>query len=645
MRAMRMLVAIVVMIGATVAQHSTVAPARAAQGSGGLQLVDAAPLSLASEFLRIRLPGLVSPTDVVDVTVHEAITSRADFLITTDRGSAGESLFAAAYDVASLEPSLTGLVEIPLDFEAIGLDTSEPGVHPIVVQMATESGSQVGSLVTSLVIAPLIPTPSRVALALMMDVRPSENAAGNVDDDDPLAIWIDALIARPDTPVTVQATPLLFENYQFDSRIRSLRSRLADELLVASPYIPIDERALQSEGLEEDAASLFQLGIESLSSFAGTSPDSTIELSPEWPTADMAAIWRQRGVRSVVSVGGTPFDAPIEAETANGSISMLVIPERFAEPSPQDPTAAANRLLAELAVIAITADHPTASVLLYSTGQATDRRFVADLLDGLEDMGPLTTPTTVADAFATNPLTTPNGQRMEVQLVDDDESPRLDGGVVEFREAEVTLASYRSMIRDEDTAYLYDEQAQKLLTLLGSGVTGSQRAQAAEEISDAVRIEIQAIRPPPLEQVNLTSRTATYPFAFQNNADYPVRIEARFIADKAEFTELDDGESLTLVLEPGVTSREIQVEALATGSFPLRIELLSPDGGLLLGAVDLEVRSTAPSGIGILISVLAGAVLVLWWGRELIRSRRNKREESEDESPSQLDELLVESPA
>ena len=205
------------------------------------------------------------------------------------------------------------------------------------------------------------------------------------------------------------------------------------------------------------------------------------------------------------------------------------------------------------------------------------------------------------------------------------------------------LTAYRSMIRDEDTGYLYDEQLDKLVSLLGSGVTGDQRAQAAEEIVDAVRIEILSIRPPPLEQVNLTSRTATYPFAFQNNAEYPVRIEARFIADKARFNELEDGESLNLVLEPGVSSREINVEALASGSFPMRIELWAPDGSLLLGSVDLEVRSTAPSGIGVLISVLAGSVLVLWWGRELLRSRR--KSQGNDAGDQQAEEDLVELPA
>ena len=637
----RTLVVLFMLAIAVAAPTDAVASAR--QNSGGLQLVDAAPLSRDAQFLRMRLPGLVSPTDVLDITVHEAISSRADFLITTDRSTAGESIFAATFEVADLEPTLTGLVEIPVDFAAMGLDGSTEGVYPVVVEMDTGAGAKVGSLLTYLVIPPVIPTPSRTALALMIEVRPGENAAGNIDDDDPLATWIDALIARPDLPVTLQATPLLFENYAFDSRIRALRTRLADEALVAGPYLPVDERALEAEGFGEDAALLLARGVDALTNFAGRAPDATLKLSPAWPDADRAAIWRDRGVRSIVSVGSSPFDAPIDAETSSGTVSMMVIPERFADPNPENPTAAANRILSELAVIAVTADHPTSSVLLFSTGQPTSSRFVEDLLDGLAEMTPLITPATVADAFATNHLTTPSGQRMSISLEQNTETPRLDGGVVEYREAEQMLTAYRSMIRDEDTGYLYDEQLDKLVSLLGSGVTGDQRAQAAEEIVDAVRIEILSIRPPPLEQVNLTSRTATYPFAFQNNAEYPVRIEARFIADKARFNELEDGESLNLVLEPGVSSREINVEALASGSFPMRIELWAPDGSLLLGSVDLEVRSTAPSGIGVLISVLAGSVLILWWGRELLRSRR--KSQGNDAGDQQAEEDLVELPA
>ena len=62
---------------------------------------------------------------------------------------------------------------------------------------------------------------------------------------------------------------------------------------------------------------------------------------------------------------------------------MLVSPPRFANATPDDPTLEAHHLLAELAVIAITSDHPTASTLFSSTADGADPAFVATLLDGL----------------------------------------------------------------------------------------------------------------------------------------------------------------------------------------------------------------------------------------------------------------------
>ncbi|MCP4962836.1 MAG: hypothetical protein GY925_26660 [Actinomycetia bacterium] len=600
----------------------------AAQPStGGLELIDPTPLDADDVELRLRLPGLVEADDVINLTIHETISNRAGFLVTVDRASAGDVMFSFESDVGSLDPSVTGLVE--LSFAAAELGTAEAavGVHPVAVEMTTATGAALGSLLTYLVVPPLIPTPSQVALALVMDVRPTENAAGTIDDDDPVAVWIDALVERPDIPVTLQPVPLLLEDYASDQRIRALQTRMAGELVVSGPFLPIDERALAVEGFGDHAGELMQRGVDSLTSFSGTAPDSTIQLSASRPDADLAGIWRDRGVRSLVSVGDPTFDSPVEAETVTGPVVLLATPDRFGDASPDNPTIAANRILAELAVIAISSDHPTASVLLYNTGTNTDPEFVESLLDGLLDIHSLVALSSVADALATNPLTTSTGQRLTINLKTGTDSPRLDGGVAEYRTAEQMLSAYRSMIRDEHTGFLYDEQADKLISLLGSGVTGAQREQAAGEIVDTIKIELQTIRPPPIGQVNLTSRTATYPFAFQNNSSYPVRIEARFISDKARFVDLEDGESLNLWLEPGVTPLETRVEALSSGSFPLRIELVSPDGGLLLGAVDLEVRSTAPSGIGVLISVAAGGVLVLWWGRELIRSRRRSREQ------------------
>lgn len=630
----RLLGAVVIALAVVGALATTSASAQQVADSGGLQLLDRSILSDDEFLLRVRLPGVIDETDVVSIAVHARLDDRSAFLAATDRDTAGPILVRTDDEVGELDIPFSGelTARLPIGPEALSLD--DAGVYPVSVAVTSEGGTRLADLVTHLVIAPATTTTSTVAVGLTMDVRPAEGPAGDIDDDDATARWIDALIAHDTVPITVQVNGRLLDDSANDPRIRRLRSRLraGNSELVATPYVPIDEAALTIDGLAEATEALLATGVATLEAFANSAPDQTMHFTPEPADQTSASVWRDRGVRHLVMAddASAQIDGRVEANTETGPIDVIVVPERFANATPGDPLLAAHHLLAELAVIAITADHPTSSMFSYRTGAGADPVFLSTLLDGLALSAPLIDVTTASQAFATPPLVTDAGQPLDIAFDDSGETSRLDGDIANYREAERVLAAYRSMIRAEDAPLLHDQLAETLLFSLGLGVSGNDREAVADRVVDRVNIELQAIEPPPLGSVNLTSRSATVPFAFQNNADYPMRIEARFIAEKAKFSDFDDGESLTLVLEPqAVTSREVQVEALSSGSFPLRIELLSPDGGVSLGTVDLTMRSTAPSGIGIIISVGAAAVLVLWWGRELLRSSRRRRDAAE----------------
>jgi hypothetical protein len=51
----------------------------------------------------------------------------------------------------------------------------------------------------------------------------------------------------------------------------------------------------------------------------------------------------------------------------------------------------------------------------------------------------------------------------------------------------------------------------------------------------------------------------------------------------------------------------------------------SPNGTLLVGTSKLVVRSTAASGVGLLISFGSLAFLLVWWVRDIVRVRRRRR--------------------
>jgi hypothetical protein len=67
------------------------------------------------------------------------------------------------------------------------------------------------------------------------------------------------------------------------------------------------------------------------------------------------------------------------------------------------------------------------------------------------------------------------------------------------------------------------------------------------------------------------------------------------------------------------------VLARTSGAFPLVVTMQSPDGSLIVGHTRLTVRSTAASGVGLLLSAAAGIFLLVWWGRHVLRGRRARQ--------------------
>jgi hypothetical protein len=86
--------------------------------------------------------------------------------------------------------------------------------------------------------------------------------------------------------------------------------------------------------------------------------------------------------------------------------------------------------------------------------------------------------------------------------------------------------------------------------------------------------------------------------------------------------ELPGGTTVPLDLPPGATRVNIDIVTRASGSIPLEVEVVSPDGRLLLTTARYSVQSTAVSGVGIVLSAGAMVFLLVWWGRHWREHRR-----------------------
>ena len=60
----------------------------------------------------------------------------------------------------------------------------------------------------------------------------------------------------------------------------------------------------------------------------------------------------------------------------------------------------------------------------------------------------------------------------------------------------------------------------------------------------------------------------------------------------------------------------------ASGSFPVDVIIESIDGTLPVDTGRITVRSTAISGLGIVLSIGAGLFLLAWWGSHFRKVRR-----------------------
>jgi hypothetical protein len=168
----------------------------------------------------------------------------------------------------------------------------------------------------------------------------------------------------------------------------------------------------------------------------------------------------------------------------------------------------------------------------------------------------------------------------------------------------------------------YDALDRLLLTAESADLTGGTRADRLASLEGAMQQMVGAVLVPRTRTLTLTAREGEVPLTFQNRSEHTLTVLVRLQSDRLEFP---DGTERSLVLPPRNTTMRVRVRARTAGAFPLRVMLVSPQGGLELASSRFTVRSTAASGVGIALSAGAALFLLLWWARHLVRGRRARR--------------------
>ncbi|NLA34466.1 MAG: hypothetical protein GX868_02125 [Actinobacteria bacterium] len=128
--------------------------------------------------------------------------------------------------------------------------------------------------------------------------------------------------------------------------------------------------------------------------------------------------------------------------------------------------------------------------------------------------------------------------------------------------------------------------------------------------------------------LNVTERRTTIPLRIVNGLDRPITVTLRLKSSRLRFL---DGEVQTLQLNPDLNRIDLNVEAQASGQFAMQAEVLVPGSDRVLASTRQTIRSTAFSGVGLILSGGALVFLVVWWLRT--PRRRNDAPGEHREAP------------
>ncbi len=531
----------------------------------------------------------------------------------------------------------------------------EDGVYPVVLRLEDDEGTDLATAVTYLVRFGSDREGTRpLATALVLDlgvaptIAPDGTTRLPAADLERLSAVVDAAGRHPEVPLTLVPTPETIDALARDplrgaDLLARLRAALPGRQLLDRPYVDLPLGGWIAAGLDEELTRQRDRGTAVLTEHLAR-PDGRTWVADEQLTTDAAARLRQLGVDQVVvgpGVLAAPADDNSELDVTQPFqlATGLASPLRAASVDPflqqgftreGDDELIGHHLIAELAVMFF--DDPTGDrgvVLRPPPRWRADAGRLEVILDGLEDSRAVLAPTTIETLFERVPLATTD----EDDDGDDEDDPpvvrrlaatsgpRLDGYAAALGEARALLASFAGLVGlDAPIVASFD---QRLLVSGSEDLSPARRDRYLAVVADAARSPARAVEAPLRQTVTLTAREADVPLTLRNRSERRLEVVVQLTASRR--LEFPQGTRIPVTLDPGSTLVNLRVRAPVPGDTPFEVRVTSPDGNLELAQTRVTVRSTAVSGIGLILSVGAGGFLVAWWFRHWHRARRERR--------------------
>ncbi|RMH78098.1 MAG: hypothetical protein D6683_08005 [Actinomyces sp.] len=528
------------------------------------------------------------------------------------------------------------------DVEIGELLRSRPGAHPLVIDLV--AGDDVlDRLVTHLLVVRSDPedVPLDVAVLTQLSAPLAIDADGTRHPDpDAVAALADralVLAAHPDVPVTVDVRAETLASLAATgdtATLEGVAAALDGAVVTRAAWVDLDEPAWLLADGRDVVDEQYARAATTLDTTLGRSAGPVSLLDGDAGPATLSALG-DLGVTSVLvdadRLGG--LDAaivddtvthPVElADADGGRLGALPLDTGLAEAvAGGDPELAAHRVLAELTTIALT--RPDRARGLVVDARSADVVTLDLLLAGLRTATVLR-PVTAVDLTRLPPARVDGPDGEGPTLVADlrpGPVPDLRLALFDRRLTTARLDAFASLI--EPTGGLdtvVEPLAERIAAADDRSLPDRSRAAYLAAVRAAIDDAVTGVRIVDTGRVTLTAHRASVPLTIANERTQPLAVLLALDSEKLRFPE---GAERVVLLEPGVNELAVLVDAPGTGDARLRVTLRSPRGDLVVADAVIDIRSTALSGIGLAITVVALGVLASWWIRSVLRGRRQR---------------------
>ena len=601
-------------------------------------------VSEAEVSLTVRLPNL-QPGRHMQIRVFRPI-NEPERILDTITNPPTENPEIANFVIEDLSEIAVGsgdLFMITLPDDEVGeMFRRSPGAIPVRIDLTDEDQAILDTLVT-FVIAEDTALSARIDLGFVADAQsPLARRADSIELDPADAVdrVADAvnnapapvLISFAPETLTALADPTTDGGQRALDRIRRL---LDGHLIPLSPWVSIDEEAWRLTAETERLIRLFAQGREVTEKLLGRAPMPIARIDAD-TTADTVAFLRSVGLTGGVvepsqidDVALTQADRrPIEVLDANGITVPVLVVDRAFEASliGEDPELIAQHRFTELLFEAKTVGTDRGILLDLSTVDRVPLVLLIDLFETTDRLGL----TSVDDLLARPSARDDAGSVLRVELLaTPPSSTELAASDLRLRMAEAVLDSYAFMLAPAEG--LLAPLRDILTAAMSDELDTDSRRIFADVIFDVVADVTAQVELIDSGRITLASKTAALPVAIHNGANLAMNVTVKTTSEKLRFP---DGEELRITLEPGLNELSIPIETVTSGDARIFITVTSPDGHLDLTDGSVNVRSTAISGLGLMVSLVSLAVLLTWWLRTIIRVHRSRRAATVSSTPS-----------